>query len=498
LPYCVFYYGGELKKFSKKKLILRALRKIIHNADAIICNSEFSGNEVRQFGIEESKVFVISPGVDVQRFSPKLDSSDLRKKWGLEGRQVLLTVSRLVRRKGIDTVLQVLPTIKKDFPDVAYLIIGSGSDESYLKGLVRQLGLEENVIFMGKVSNEELPDCYNLCDIYVMPNKETVGEDIVEGFGISFIEASSCAKPVIGGSSGGAKEAIKDKTTGILVDPHNLNQLTESILRLLNDKTYAYSLGENGRKRVLEEFRWEERTRRIEKLLEEIVSLQKSAATRTSLLKKMYYWFRNKMSKPDEIGEASAGYWQDKVRETVFRLSRPFPGELLEVGCGEGLFLQRFREEGAKLRLWGIDFSLDQLQRARVRTEGNATLMQANATMLPFKESSLDTVVCINVLLNMPNEEQVDRALEEMRRISKKGAHLFFDIRNQLNPLIRAKYRWAGYYDATIDTRRLRLFKPPSFEEKLKKLGFEVVARKSIGFPKGRFAPIVIMEAIRR
>jgi phosphatidyl-myo-inositol dimannoside synthase len=498
LPYVVFYYGGELEKFRKKKFLLKVLTKIIRCADGIIANSEFSSKETRFYGINVNKVSVVLPAVDAQRFSPNVDCSDLRQKWNLQGRRVLLTVSRLVRRKGIDSVLQALPALKKEFPGLAYLIVGRGPDEPYLRGLARQSGLEENVVFVGEVSGEDLPKYYNLCDIYVMPNRETSGEEIVEGFGISFLEASACAKPVIGGSSGGAQEAVKDRVTGILVDPHKLDDLTENILRLLKDKAYATTLGENGRKRALEEFCWEDRSRRIEDLLEEMRSSQKGAASRASLLRKMYYWFRDKTSKPEERGEASAGYWQDKVRQAVFGFCQPLSGSLLEVGCGEGLFLQRFRREGKGRKLWGVDFSFAQLLRARTRTAGEAVLVQADAVKLPFKAGSLDCVVCINVFLNMPREELVDSALEEMRRVCKKGARIFFDIRNQRNPLIRAKYKWVKYYDATIDASRLRLFDPTCFEKRLKKMEFEVVRHASIGFPRGRLAPIVIIEAVRQ
>ncbi|KPK97026.1 MAG: hypothetical protein AMJ95_11255 [Omnitrophica WOR_2 bacterium SM23_72] len=213
----------------------------------------------------------------------------------------------------------------------------------------------------------------------------------------------------------------------------------------------------------------------------------------------MYHWFLHKTSKPDEKGEVSAGYWQDKIRETVFGLCQACKGNLLEVGCGEGLFLQKFTAQGgATTGFVGLDLSSKQLQRAKIRTAGSVCLLQADAIALPFKENSFETIVCINVFINMPREDLVDVAWKELQRVCKEEGRVLFEIRNKLNPLIRAKYKLAKYYDATIDSSRLRLFSPSAFEAKIKKMGFEVTRRLRIGFPRGRFAPVIIMEAVRR
>ncbi|MBU2540556.1 MAG: glycosyltransferase family 4 protein [Candidatus Omnitrophica bacterium] len=267
LPYCVFYYGGELEKYKRRKIILRLLERVLKNACFVIVNSEFTSKEVKKFGIEEDKVIKVTPGVDVQIFKPDLDCSDLKKRLGLENKKVLLTVSRLVERKGIDVVIKALARLSEKFPSLVYLIVGSGEQEGYLKALVEKNSLNKNVIFIGKVTNEDLPKYYNLCDIYVMPNRKTLGEEIIEGFGISFIEASACAKPVIGGNSGGAGEAVWDKRTGFLIDSEDIDALVQSITCLLEDEKQAGELGNTGRRLMQEEFRWQYRADSLKKIL---------------------------------------------------------------------------------------------------------------------------------------------------------------------------------------------------------------------------------------
>ena len=270
MPYCVFCYGGEFDKYKKRRIEMGLLKAILKNADYVVANSEYSSMDIMRFGLEAKKIFTITPAVDIKKFNPNIEVSDLKKRLNLDNKKVLLTVSRLTERKGIDAVISALPAVIREFPNTVYLVVGEGKQESRLHNLAKEKGVEKNIIFYGLLPDKELPDYYNLCDIYIMPNKETKGEEIIEGFGISFIEASACAKPVIGGISGGVKEAVADGETGILVDPEDTQKLTQTILRLLKDKAYAIGLGRAGRERVEREFKWDDRTRKIETLLRRI------------------------------------------------------------------------------------------------------------------------------------------------------------------------------------------------------------------------------------
>ncbi|MBU1125341.1 MAG: glycosyltransferase family 4 protein [Candidatus Omnitrophica bacterium] len=271
IPYCVFYYGGEAAKYKKKMFLFGVLRAVLENADAIIANSDFTKEEIiREFSIFSKKVTKITPATDSEIFSPGLDTTVLKRRLGIQHEKVILTVARLVRRKGIDAVLAALPLVKKEFQAIRYLVVGEGEDEGYLKRLVREHGLEQEVRFVGKVSDAELAWYYNLCDIYVMPNRATEGEEIVEGFGISFIEASSCAKAVIAGISGGVRDAVLDGRTGLLIDPNDIPGLAEGICRLLRDQDYRIQLGAHGRKMVQENFKWEQRAEILQELFQRL------------------------------------------------------------------------------------------------------------------------------------------------------------------------------------------------------------------------------------
>jgi phosphatidylinositol alpha-1,6-mannosyltransferase len=259
LPYCIIYYGGEFPKFKNNKILISILEAVIKNSDGVIAISDFARQELKNFGLGEGKIFKLTPGVDTDRFKIEAGCFELKQNLQLCDKKVLLTAARLVRRKGIDLVIKAIAILREDFPDIVYLVIGRGKEEDNLRGLTSELGLKNKVIFVGEVTEEELPKYYNLCDIYVMPNIETRDEDNIEGFGISFIEASACGKPVIAGLTGGAGEAVIDGRTGILIDPRDTHRLAGAIARLLKNRDYAQGLGKNGRKMAEEEFQWKPR-----------------------------------------------------------------------------------------------------------------------------------------------------------------------------------------------------------------------------------------------
>lgn len=272
VPYCVFYYGGEYQKYKKNSGIIRILTWVLRNADCIITISDFSTQEVKRYGVEGKKVLKITPAVDTATFRPDIDCAEIRNRLGVEGKKILLTVARLVARKGIDAVINALGDIHAQFPHVVYVVIGKGEAQDYLKKLALRTGMKNHVIFLGFVPQENLPKYYNLCDIYIMPNRSLHGKETLEGFGISFIEASACGKPVIGGISGGVREAVRNNGTGLLVDPDDRVQLSTAVCRLLRDSEYALTLGRNGRKMTEQEFQWRPRAQLLRTVLTRIVT----------------------------------------------------------------------------------------------------------------------------------------------------------------------------------------------------------------------------------
>ncbi len=267
IPYCVYVYGGEVEKYKRIKAAHPFMRLISRDAQKIIANSEYTRDEFIKFGISSEKLVVINPGVDTQRFMPAPRALEIEKKYVLKNKKVLLTVARLVERKGQDVVIKSLPRVIDKVPNLVYLIVGEGPQEARLKGLVKKLYIEPYVNFVGYISENGLPGYYNSCDVFIMPNRETKGTEIIEGFGISFIEANACGKPVIGGRSGGVGDAIIDGVTGILVDPLNTKDIANAILMLLIDEDYAKRLGDSGRSRVCRDFRWESQAQKFKELL---------------------------------------------------------------------------------------------------------------------------------------------------------------------------------------------------------------------------------------
>jgi phosphatidylinositol alpha-1,6-mannosyltransferase len=222
-----------------------------------------------QLGVPPRKVVFVPNGVAAEIFRPAGKSAALVKRYGLKGKKVILTLARLVVRKGQDQVIRALPRVIQRVPQAVYLLAGQGGDEPRLRNLARSLNLHDRCIFTGYISEDELVDHYNLADVYIMPSREIGEKGDVEGFGITFLEAGACGKPVVGGRSGGVPDAVVDGQTGILVDPTDVDQIAEVLSQLLTDEPYARRLGQGGRQRVLETLQWRHIAQRCLQLEEE-------------------------------------------------------------------------------------------------------------------------------------------------------------------------------------------------------------------------------------
>lgn len=267
--YIVFAHGdGESPNVKCKIDIVKEY--FYKRAKGFIANSFFTKKRlIDKYAIPENKIFVLYPGVDTKIFSPK-NSEDFKQKLGLNWKKILLTAGRLDIRKGHDMVLKALPGIIREVPSVVYLIIGKGAYQFELQILAKELNVEKYVRFLGYVSDDEMVKYYNLCDVFIMPNRELDGGD-TEGFGMVFIEANACGKPTIGGRCGGAVEAIRDNVTGLLVDPCSIKEIEQKSIYLLKNDRVLKNLGEIGRQRAVSEFDWERRVKedinRIKKIM---------------------------------------------------------------------------------------------------------------------------------------------------------------------------------------------------------------------------------------
>jgi phosphatidylinositol alpha-1,6-mannosyltransferase len=235
----VFYIHGEEVSGCKS---LGAISQRFHNrsiammkkADAVVAVSEWTAQRIREVGVPQEKVKVIHNGVDHLRFSPGPADEGIKARHHLAGKRTILTVARLDSRKGHETVLRAIPEVLQAFPNVVYVIVGDGPQRAALERLVRSLGIDEHVVFAGGVSDAEIPAYYRTCEIFVQPNRRMPdGDD--EGFGLVFLEAGACRRPVVGGRSGGVPEAVVDGETGILVNGDSVKETGDAIIRLLGN-----------------------------------------------------------------------------------------------------------------------------------------------------------------------------------------------------------------------------------------------------------------------
>ena len=229
-------------------------RRMVHHVDLVLPVSRYTGGLVAELGIPTDRMVVVSNGTDPEHFRP-LDVSDLRQELGLTGVPVLLSVGRLTPRKGFDTVIEALPSIRRQVPEAVYVLVGGGEDRERLEALARTHGVADAVRFVGKVAYADLPRWFNLGDVFVTPSR--LQPPSVEGFGIVFLEANACGKPVIGARSGGVPDAVLDGETGLLVAPDDSADLADAALRLLKDPDLARTLGQQGLERVRREATWD-------------------------------------------------------------------------------------------------------------------------------------------------------------------------------------------------------------------------------------------------
>ena len=255
-PVVIYAHGEELTTWGRGGKY-KAMRFALRHADRVIANSEFTRDELIKMDVNPARITLIYPGVDVERFRPGLAYADLRKSVGAaDDAKLILSVGRLSRRKGFDQVIHALAALVRAGLNVQYALIGIGEDRDYLLNLALENGVAERVHLLGHVSADDLPRWYNACDVFAMPNREISGD--TEGFGMVFIEAAACGKPVVAGRAGGTGAAVVDGDTGLRVNGDMVEDVTCGLQRILNDHGFAARLGHAGLARVTREFSWEQ------------------------------------------------------------------------------------------------------------------------------------------------------------------------------------------------------------------------------------------------
>lgn len=267
IPYIVNTHGMDVAgPLAARGRRLKVLKKVLSEAKTVTVNSENTKRLVLEVGIREEKILKIYPCPRLGARGSELGARDLINKFNLNGKKVLLTVGRLVERKGQDMVIRALPRVLARVPDLVYFIAGNGENRDNLLELIKGLNLGAKVVLSGYLANDELAAVYGACNAFIMTARDGRGGDI-EGFGTVFLEAGLFGKPVIAGSSGGQAEAVVNGQTGLVVDPENIEDIASAIIKLLTDESLAKRLGEAGKARAEKEFRWEVEAKKLKDLL---------------------------------------------------------------------------------------------------------------------------------------------------------------------------------------------------------------------------------------
>ncbi len=260
-------HGHEVG-WSMLPLARNALRRIGNDTDVVTYVSDYTrGRFASAFG-PHAALEHLAPGVDTNRFAPdEVARAELRARYRLGERPVVVCVSRLVPRKGQDMLIRAMPAIRQRVPGAALVIVGGGPYLRALRRLAHSFGVTEHVVFTEGVPGDELPAHHALADVFAMPCRTRGAGLDVEGFGIVFLEASSTGVPVVAGRSGGAPETVRDSETGLVVDGWDVGAIAASVGDLLADPDGAARMGEAGRRWVLDNWQWSTKAQRLAELL---------------------------------------------------------------------------------------------------------------------------------------------------------------------------------------------------------------------------------------
>jgi len=272
-PYAVVLHGAEVAVPARLPVSRSLLASVLKGARLVICAGGYPASEARRAtgGFMQNSV-EISPGVDTERFRPLGDAgrSKARASFGLpEGGPLVVSVSRLVPRKGMDVLIEAAAALRPSFENLTVAIGGAGRDQRRLERMARASG--SPVRFLGRVPDESLPALYAAADVFVMACRDRWGGLEQEGFGVVFLEAAASGVPQIAGRSGGAHEAVANGETGLVVDdPSDPSGLAAALRRLLGDEAMRRRMGEASRRRAEESFGYDLLARRLAAALADV------------------------------------------------------------------------------------------------------------------------------------------------------------------------------------------------------------------------------------
>jgi phosphatidylinositol alpha-1,6-mannosyltransferase len=245
-----------------------ALRRIGEGSDVVTYISRYTRDRFASAFGPNTALEHLPPGVDAERFRPDAAArADMRAKYRLSDRPVIVCLSRLVPRKGQDMLIRALPLIRSRVDGTALVIVGGGPYLGTLRRLAQHADVADDVVFTEGVPSAELPAHHAMADVFAMPCRTRGAGLDVEGLGIVYLEASASGVPVVAGQSGGAPETVLHGRTGFVVDGRSVTHIADAVSRILKNSDLAARMGAAGRRWVIERWRWQTHAARLAELL---------------------------------------------------------------------------------------------------------------------------------------------------------------------------------------------------------------------------------------
>lgn len=255
--------------WSSVPLTRSLLRRIGEVNDVVTYLGEFCRSRISAAlsPAARARMVRLTPGVDDEMFRPGSGREEIRARYGLGGRPVVVCVSRMVARKGQDVLVRALPAIRARVPDAALLLVGDGPHRGHVERLVTRLGLRDHVVLTGQVPWSATPAYYAAGDVFCMPTRTRRGGLEPEALGICYLEAAATGLPVVAGDSGGAPDAVLDGENGYVIPGRDVAAVADRCVRLLTDRSSAVRFGRRGREWVAGVWRWDVLAVRLQRLL---------------------------------------------------------------------------------------------------------------------------------------------------------------------------------------------------------------------------------------
>jgi phosphatidylinositol alpha-1,6-mannosyltransferase len=247
----------------------QALRAIGERNDVLTYLGEYCRSRIARplTPAARRRMVQLTPGVDDDVFRPGAGGDEVRRRHGLSDRPVVVCVSRMVARKGQDVLVRALPSIQRSVPGAALLLVGDGPHRGAVEKLVRERGLERDVVLVGRVPWQQTPAYYDAGDVFAMPTRTRLLGLEPEALGICYLEAAATGLPVVAGDSGGAPDAVLEGENGFVVDGRDVEQVASRCASLLSDRDLAARFGGRGRRWVAERWRWDDLALRLHRIL---------------------------------------------------------------------------------------------------------------------------------------------------------------------------------------------------------------------------------------